>query len=230
MDEKSGLRHVLIARRANAFAKWPNAGAFLAANFPPSIFVSDQTVVAGYMPFRTEIDVLPLMRAFVGRGAQLVLPRMDSSSPLWGRVGMGGAVAQRSVQDLVANPQTPPSPDPFPIEGGRGEALQFHLCDIDNITHFTDNKMGLLEPNDTLPTATPTILLVPLLGFDRIGNRIGYGKGYYDNAITYLRATNTIIAIGIAFAEQQVERIPTQLHDQRLDWIITQNEAYRFPS
>ena len=235
MDVKYELRQVLVARRAMAFARLPTASALLASNFPSSISVSDQTVVAGYMPFRTEIDPLPLLRAFSLKGAQCAMPRINSPSPFWGRVGMGGAVAQRSVQELVANPQTPPSPNPFPThsllgEGGRGDALDFHLCDPDNQNHFTPNKLGLFEPHDTLPTATPNILLVPLLGFDRHGNRIGYGKGYYDNAIAYLRATSTILAIGVAFAEQEVELIPTQPHDQRLDWIITQNEAYRFPS
>ena len=90
MDEKSGLRHVLIAKRANAFAIWPNAGVLLESNFPSCISVFDQTVVAGYMPFRTEINPLPLTRLLVKQGALFASPRMNSPSHLWGGVGVGG--------------------------------------------------------------------------------------------------------------------------------------------
>jgi 5-formyltetrahydrofolate cyclo-ligase len=196
MRDKSEQRDYLATQRALAFEAAPEAGVHMAARFPAAIEVANGVVVAGYMPFRTEIDVLPLLRSLILRGARCALPRMNRPSP----------------------------------RGGRGEALIFHLCDLDNPSHFQRNKWGLLEPRPQLPTATPNILLVPLLGFDRIGNRIGYGKGFYDSAISSLRAKTNITAIGIAFAQQEVPKIPTQPHDQRLDWIITENEAYRFPS
>jgi 5-formyltetrahydrofolate cyclo-ligase len=200
MRDKSELRHELAARRAAAFGAEPDAVPKLIAHFPLSIDVSGQTV-AGYMPFRTEINVLPLMRALAHRGGYLSLPRMNN-----------------------------PSLAPFPTKGGRGEALHFHLCDIEDPSQFVANKWGLLEPHSHLPTATPTILLIPLLGFDRQGNRLGYGKGYYDQTILALRREDNITTIGVAFSQQEVPKIPTQPHDQRLDWIITQNEAYRIPS
>jgi 5-formyltetrahydrofolate cyclo-ligase len=202
MRDKTELRAELAEVRADAFGACPDAGERLAANFPSSIAIADQAVVAGYMPFRSEIVPLPLLRMLSSMGAQSAMPRMNS-----------------------------PSSAPIPSLGwGEGKALSFHICDFTDQNHFTANKWGLLEPHAYLPTVTPTILLVPLLGFDRKGNRIGYGKGYYDEAITSLRATNNITTIGIGFAQQEVPEIPTQPHDQRLDWIITQNEAYRVPS
>jgi 5-formyltetrahydrofolate cyclo-ligase len=212
MRDKHALRQALAEHRAAAFEACHGASAPLAAHFPDAIAITSTTIVAGYMPFRTEIDVLPLMRALMARGGQGAMPRINSPSPLY--------------SDTVSTPY-PPTPSP---RGGRGDALTFHLCDPDNPAHFAANKWGLLEPHAHLPTVTPTILLVPLLGFDRHGNRIGYGKGYYDGAIASLRAHTEVIAIGVAFAAQEVDRVPTQPHDQRLDWIITENEAYRFPS
>ena len=120
MDEKSGLRHVLIAKRANAFAKWPNAGVLLESNFPSCISVFDQTVVAGYMPFRTEINPLPLTRLLVKQGALFASPRMNSPSHLWGGVGVGGDVTDTSPALGTKTAPHPPTPSP---QVGRGWAL-----------------------------------------------------------------------------------------------------------
>jgi 5-formyltetrahydrofolate cyclo-ligase len=234
MRDKSDLRLKLIARRAGAFEAYPDAGAGLAAYFPATIDIDDQALVAGYMPFRTEIDPLPLMRVLGGTGGKTLLPRMNSLPPLLSRtvgrgVGVGGLSSGGAPLDDSAIGGTPHPPPPS-TRGGRGEALTFYTCDLNNQSHFETNKWGLLEPIETRPTATPNILLVPLLGFDRQGNRIGYGKGYYDSAIADLRDRTQVTTIGLAFAQQEVEHIPTQPHDQRLDWIITQNGAYRVPS
>ena len=69
---------------------------------------------------------------------------------------------------------------------------------------------------------TPTVLLVPLLAFDRRGYRIGYGGGNFDATIAQLRTSGTILTIGLAYAEQEVEVVPIEPHDQPLDWIVTQ--------
>ena len=225
MHEKTALRAELTVRRAGAFAALPDAGVALVARFPADIMVDKKAIVAGFMPFRTEIDPLPLLRHLRERGAQVVMPLTKSPSHLWGRVGMGGTVSDRKPA-LEASTTAPHPPAPSP-QVGRGEALTFHLCDIENGSDFKTNKWGLCEPKPDLPVATPNILLVPLLGFDRQGYRLGYGKGYYDQALAALRTQNNIIAVGLAFSAQEVPEIPTQPHDQRLDWIITQNEAYR---
>lgn len=75
---------------------------------------------------------------------------------------------------------------------------------------------------------TPTILFVPLLAFDRHGFRIGYGGGNFDATIAALRAAGvSLVTIGFAYAAQEVAAVPTEPHDQALDWIATEREAIK---
>ncbi len=86
---------------------------------------------------------------------------------------------------------------------------------------------GLSEPGPEAKEVDPDIVFVPLLAFDREGHRIGYGKAYYDGGLARLRAKKRIVAVGLAFEEQCVETVPTEPHDQRLDYVITE-EGVRF--
>lgn len=72
----------------------------------------------------------------------------------------------------------------------------------------------------------PLLILVPLLGFDRDGGRLGQGGGHYDRIISLHRAHGAT-AMGVAYAEQEMERVPTGAHDAKLDWVLTPNEAIR---
>ena len=83
---------------------------------------------------------------------------------------------------------------------------------------------GTLVPAPDAPEVKPAILLVPLAAFDRRGYRIGYGKGYYDRALTELGPT---LSIGIGYAAQEIEAVPDEPHDRRLDWIVTERETLR---
>jgi len=84
---------------------------------------------------------------------------------------------------------------------------------------------GLREPKPEAPEVDPDILLVPLLAFDRSGQRIGYGAGYYDMTIARLRARKTITAVGIAFAAQEVAAVPATAFDAPLDLVLTERET-----
>ena len=68
----------------------------------------------------------------------------------------------------------------------------------------------------------PDLLIIPMLAFDADGYRIGWGGGFYDRTLAKLRAKKEVIAIGAAFAAQQVDKIPRDHHDARLDWIATE--------
>ncbi len=74
---------------------------------------------------------------------------------------------------------------------------------------------------------SPDILLVPLLAFDRNGYRIGYGGGHFDATIAYLRTAKPLLAIGLAYSAQEVDAVPREPHDQRLDWIVTERDAHQ---
>ncbi len=82
-------------------------------------------------------------------------------------------------------------------------------------------QWGIEEPLTTAPEILPDILLVPLLAFDRRGYRLGYGGGYYDRTLAMLRANQPVVAVGLAFSEQEVDAVPHLDYDERLDWVLT---------
>lgn len=81
---------------------------------------------------------------------------------------------------------------------------------------------GLLEPNGEVPLVNPTLVITPLLAFDRNGNRLGYGKGHYDRALAKLRESGRVFVCGLAFFGQEVEAVPAESHDVPLDWVMTE--------
>lgn len=85
-----------------------------------------------------------------------------------------------------------------------------------------DRAFGLQEPPADTPIVSPTLVLTPLLGFDRKGNRLGYGKGHYDRALTALRAQGRVFVCGLAFFGQEVDEVPAEPHDIPLDWVMTE--------
>jgi len=88
-------------------------------------------------------------------------------------------------------------------------------------------SFGMMEAAPDWPAATPNILLVPLLGFDNEGYRLGYGGGFYDRTLRSLRMDVTLLAVGIAYAGQEMI-LPHDGNDERLDWIVTEKYARKF--
>lgn len=81
------------------------------------------------------------------------------------------------------------------------------------------------EVPDTDEEMVPSVLIVPLLAFDRDGFRLGYGGGFYDRTLEGLRARGPVTAIGFAFAAQEIEEVPIEPTDQPLDLIVTEEEV-----
>ena len=79
---------------------------------------------------------------------------------------------------------------------------------------------GIAEPRADKTVLEPDIVLVPLLAFDATGWRLGYGGGYYDRTLRGLRARKSIVAIGLAYNESQVDAVPHLDYDERLDWVL----------
>ena len=82
------------------------------------------------------------------------------------------------------------------------------------------NKYGIPEP-ETKNLVYPDILLIPLVAFDRNLNRLGYGGGFYDRLIEKLSKKKKIIKIGLALSIQKVDKVPINVYDQKLDYIVT---------
>lgn len=85
-------------------------------------------------------------------------------------------------------------------------------------------KWDIPRPPDDAPVVEPNVLLVPLLAFDRKGYRLGYGGGFYDRTLEGLRAKKRVIAIGVAYAAQEVAAVPVDEHDQLLNFVMTEKE------
>lgn len=93
-------------------------------------------------------------------------------------------------------------------------------------TPLYEAGFGTLAPAETAPEVEPDVILMPLLGFDAEGTRLGYGGGYYDRTLE--RLTKTPRLVGLAFAAQELDAIPRDAHDVPLDTIITEAGARHF--
>jgi 5-formyltetrahydrofolate cyclo-ligase len=86
------------------------------------------------------------------------------------------------------------------------------------------DAFGIPAPLPVMPELSPDLVVAPLLGFDRHGARLGQGAGHYDRTLANLRATKPVFVLGLAYSGQEVERLPAEPHDQRLDAILTERE------
>lgn len=86
---------------------------------------------------------------------------------------------------------------------------------------------GTIGPSEKSATIDPSVLLMPLAGFDRYGARIGYGAGHYDRAIQRLLDKKIVpVTMGIAFGVQEVPSVPSEPHDMPLSAVITEAGIY----
>jgi 5-formyltetrahydrofolate cyclo-ligase len=88
-------------------------------------------------------------------------------------------------------------------------------------------QWGIREPEPEAEEVFPAIVLTPLVAFDRRGYRIGHGAGYYDMTLNALRARQPVLALGVAFAMQEIDTVPFEPHDARLDFILTEQAVIR---
>ncbi|MGV8997109.1 MAG: 5-formyltetrahydrofolate cyclo-ligase [Parvibaculaceae bacterium] len=115
----------------------------------------------------------------------------------------------------------------LPRVAGPDQPLDFRKWERGDI--LVPGPFGILEPKSDAPLVMPDIVIVPLLAFDASGHRLGYGGGYYDRSLALLRARNhAILAIGLAFAAQEVTHLAHEPNDQALDWIVTERGATDF--
>jgi 5-formyltetrahydrofolate cyclo-ligase len=183
---KAALRQQALARRdALPGAERAQAAESIAARAFP-LAVAPGAIVAGFMPMKSEINPLPLMRKLAAAGARLALPVV---------AGKGQPLIMRAW--------------------GFGEPL-------------ASGVWGIREPAAAAPLVAPDILIVPLLAFDRAGQRIGYGAGYYDMTIAALRAEKEVLAVGLAYAAQEIAAVPATERDAPLDLVLTEREVIDF--
>ena len=111
----------------------------------------------------------------------------------------------------VLLPETPP----------RGNPLIFRHWSPGAV--MLPERFGTLRP--TGDVGVPDMLFMPLVAFDRAGRRLGYGGGYYDRTLAELPGA---LAIGCAFAAQELDVVPEADYDARLDAVVTERGVLRF--
>ena len=179
---KADARKAAFAARKAAHA--PDASAAGCTNLLSLLNEYRGQPIAGYMPIRTEIDILPAMAA------------LSTDSPIG-----------------------------VPVILGEGQPLDFHRwtpgCAL------KDGPFGARVPAEA-EVIIPKVVILPLVAFDRNGFRLGYGGGFYDRTLELLRSRGPVLAVGFAYAAQEMERIPIEPTDQRLDAMVTDTEIIRF--
>ena len=89
------------------------------------------------------------------------------------------------------------------------------------------NKYGIFEPNEDVIEDYPEMIIVPLVGFSMSGYRLGYGGGYYDRFINAKNKSEKIITVGFGYSFQELDDLPVESHDQKLNWILTEKYLYK---
>jgi 5-formyltetrahydrofolate cyclo-ligase len=119
-------------------------------------------------------------------------------------------------------------PTLLPVAGEKATQLTFRLWRPGE--KLVAGRHGLREPDSSALAKTPKIILAPLLGFDSSGGRLGFGGGYYDATLAHLRAFGPVLAGGLAFSFQKIDKIPLEPHDVKLDFVITEEGLLDFRS
>lgn len=103
------------------------------------------------------------------------------------------------------------------------EDISLRLSYLREFSALVPSTFGVPEPiGSEIPANADDIrtIILPMLGFDRLGGRIGYGAGYYDR---FLSKNQNMRKIGIIFACQEVDNLPVDENDIRMDYIITED-------
>lgn len=140
-------------------------------------------VVSGFHPFKSEIDVLPLLARLTSEGWATALP-----------------IVKAERQPLIFRQWAPGEPT-------------------------VPGVWGIPMPAEDAPEVEPDVLLVPLLGFDRWGYRLGYGGGFFDRTLAAL--AKKPLAIGISYERARLETIHPQHWDIPMDYVVTERGVYR---
>jgi 5-formyltetrahydrofolate cyclo-ligase len=132
---------------------------------------------------------------------------------------LAGYMPMRTEIDPLPAMAAHDGPVGVPVIAGKGLPLRFREWTPG--CAMVAGEFGALIPAEGA-WIDPDVLIVPLLAFDRRGFRLGYGGGFYDRTLELLRARRPRLAVGYAFAAQEVALVPTEPTDQRLDAILTE--------
>lgn len=93
---------------------------------------------------------------------------------------------------------------------------------------LSESALGIREPADgvPIPLANIDMVIVPGIGFDLRGNRLGRGRGFYDRFLAHRDWAG--VACGLALEEQVLEQVPVSEHDKPIQMLVTDKTVRRF--
>lgn len=138
---------------------------------------------------------------------------------------LAGYMAMRTEIDPLAAMAAHTGPVGVPVILGPGQPLRFREWSPG--CALIEGDFGARIPTEGA-WVEPHILIVPMLAWDRRGYRLGYGGGFYDRTLEMLRARRPTVAIGFAFAAQEIPQVPVEPVDQPLDAMVTESGVIRF--
>lgn len=153
--------------------------------------------------------------------AAAALPFMDEANTVAGYFAIHGEL---SVTELMRQCRKRQLTTCVPLLSGT--SLVFSA--FDDLTSMSTNRFNITEPVDQDSTLNPEqldVVLVPLVGFDVSGNRLGMGGGFYDRSFEFRMSDSEKkpLLIGVAYQFQQVDTLPAESWDVPLDMIITES-------
>jgi len=122
-----------------------------------------------------------------------------------------------------------------PVFAPRVEGPQLHFLRVLGETRWMRSTLGLLEPEAGEPLDAHELargssaIVVPGLGFDERGGRLGRGGGHYDRFLRTARATGRVEVIAVAFELQVVAEVPRESHDEPVDCVVTESRVLVAP-
>jgi len=155
------------------------------------------------------------------------LPRLDDLKLRPGQVvaGYWPIITEIDIRPLLARLIDRGFGCCLPVVVSECEGLEFRRWQTTDM--LEPGARETMHPSVAAPLVRPDALFVPLLAFDDHGRRLGQGGGYYDRTLAALRRDNPPIAIGVGYAAQRLEHVPTGPDDARMDWLLTEHNLNR---
>ena len=148
------------------------------------------------------------------------LPQYARAKMVLAYIGFGSEIETRSFfERIIADAKIAI----LPRVNRETQSLTLHSAR--SLSALRTSKWGILEPTLDAPAVSiddVDFVLMPGVAFDRNGNRLGYGRGYYDKLIS--TANPALARVAAAFACQLVDEVPVGPHDQKIHCLITENE------
>ena len=169
---------------------------------PPSVRASASRLIVEKICALAQYEKAKIVMTYMGFGSEI------ETQPFFERIIADGKIAV------------------LPRVDRRSQTLMLHTAR--DISDLLTGKWGIREPGADAPPVSINevdFLLMPGVAFDRLGNRLGYGRGYYDKLLS--TADPALRRVAAAFSCQIVQAVPVGPNDQRIDSIITENEIIK---